>query len=78
MIEAIDSLATTTPSDPTTFAFFKGLNAAAVGGVLTATVTGGLPVGTYKVLFLPLNDFDRLFIDRLVLPQTDVFNQHSF
>lgn len=49
MIEAIDSLGTTTVSDPTTFAFFKGLNTAAVNGVLSATVTGGLPPGTYKM-----------------------------
>lgn len=56
VIEAIDSLTTTTVSDPTTFAFFKGLNDAAVNGVLSATVKGGLPAGTYKVpssLFLP-------------------------
>ena len=30
-------------------AFFKGLNAAAQGGQLTADVTGGLPVGDYRL-----------------------------
>lgn len=49
MIEAIDALGTTTASDPTNFAFFKGLNTAAVGGVLSADVKGGLPAGIYKV-----------------------------
>ncbi|BGP26676.1 hypothetical protein JCM10295v2_005629 [Rhodotorula toruloides] len=49
VIEPIDSLTTTTVSDPTQFAFFKGLNDAAQNGVLSATVTGGLPAGTYKL-----------------------------
>jgi hypothetical protein len=49
VVEAIDSLNSTTPSDPTKFAFFKGLNAAAVNGILTANVTAGLPAGTYKL-----------------------------
>lgn len=49
VIEAIDSLDSTTVLDPTVFAFFKGLNAAAENGVLTATVDNGLPAGFYKL-----------------------------
>ncbi|POY72139.1 hypothetical protein BMF94_4872 [Rhodotorula taiwanensis] len=50
VIEQIDSLTTTTVSDPTKFAFFKGLNDPAANGILSATVTGGLPAGVYKHL----------------------------
>lgn len=49
VIEKLNSLTQTTPTDPTTFAFFKGLNSAAQNGVLTADVTGGLPAGTYRL-----------------------------
>jgi len=49
VIEPLSSITQTTPTDPTKFSFFQGLNAAAVGGVLTADVTAGLPAGTYKV-----------------------------
>lgn len=49
VIEAIDSLTSTKVTNPTTFAFFKGLNDAAVNGVLTADVTAGLPAGVYKI-----------------------------
>lgn len=49
VIEAIDSITSTAPSDPTKFNFFKGLNAQAVNGILTAEVAGGLPAGTYKM-----------------------------
>lgn len=49
VIEPLTSLTQTTPTDPTKFVFFKGLNAAAVGGVLTADVDGGLPAGVYKL-----------------------------
>ena len=49
VVEELDSLTQTTPTDPRRFAFFKGLNAAAVNGVLTADVTNGLPAGVYKV-----------------------------
>jgi hypothetical protein len=49
VIEALDSITQTTPTDPTKFAFFLGLNAAAVNGVLTANVTNGLPAGSYKL-----------------------------
>jgi len=49
VIERIESLEQTTPTNPRVFEFFKGLNNAAVGGVLTAEVTEGLPVGTYRL-----------------------------
>jgi len=49
VIEPLSSITQTTPTDPTKFSFFQGLNAAAVGGVLTADVSAGLPAGTYKV-----------------------------
>lgn len=45
-----DSLNPTTALDPTIFAFFKGINDAGNGqGLLSATVTGGLPAGNYRV-----------------------------
>jgi transcription initiation factor TFIID subunit 15 len=45
-----DNLAATTPPDPSTFAFFKGINDAGDGnGGLSATVAGGLPPGVYRV-----------------------------
>ncbi|KAF9454925.1 hypothetical protein P691DRAFT_780284 [Macrolepiota fuliginosa MF-IS2] len=47
--ELLDSVDQTTPTDPKKFAFFKGLNAAAVNGVLTADVTDGLPAGAYRL-----------------------------
>jgi transcription initiation factor TFIID subunit 15 len=44
------SLAPTTAPDPTKFVFFKGINDAGNGnGLLSATVTGGLPAGNYRV-----------------------------
>jgi len=49
VVEQLTSLDQTTPTDPKKFAFFKGLNAAAVNGLLTADVTAGLPAGFYKV-----------------------------
>ncbi|KAF9242356.1 hypothetical protein BU15DRAFT_22165, partial [Melanogaster broomeanus] len=49
VIEELSSLTQTTPTDPTKFAFFKGLNDAAQNGILTADVTDGLPEGTYKI-----------------------------
>lgn len=49
VVEQLTSLAQTTPTDPKKFAFFKGLNAAAVNGILTADVTGGLSAGVYKL-----------------------------
>ena len=49
VVEALSALDQTTPTDPKKFAFFKGLNAAAVNGILTADVTAGLPAGNYKL-----------------------------
>lgn len=49
VIEKLTSKTQTTPTDPQKFAFFKGLNEAAVGGVLTADVTAGLPAGEYRI-----------------------------
>ncbi|GAA5954647.1 hypothetical protein JCM21900_006091 [Sporobolomyces salmonicolor] len=49
VIENIDSLGSTTVTNPQQFAFFKGLNDAAVNGVLSTDVAGGLPAGTYKM-----------------------------
>jgi len=45
-MQAVDS---TQVLDPLTFAFFKGLNAPAVGGVLSADVTAGLAAGVYRM-----------------------------
>ncbi|KAI0835393.1 hypothetical protein F5Y06DRAFT_299538 [Hypoxylon sp. FL0890] len=45
-----NSLNPTTPLDATQFVFFKGINDAGNGqGLLSATVTGGLPAGNYRV-----------------------------
>jgi hypothetical protein len=49
VIEQLDSLTQTTPTDPSKFSFFKGLNNPANNGILTADVTNGLPEGTYKI-----------------------------
>jgi hypothetical protein len=49
VVESLTALDQTTPTDPRVFAFFRGLNAAAVNGVLTADVPAGLPAGFYKV-----------------------------
>jgi len=49
VIEEIESLSATNLTDPTHFAFFKGVNGIAVDGVLTADVTAGLPAGFYKM-----------------------------
>ncbi|KAL5498247.1 hypothetical protein ACEPAH_2387 [Sanghuangporus vaninii] len=49
VIEQLDSLDQTTVTDPTKFAFFKGINGAAVNGVVTADVTDGLPAGVYRM-----------------------------
>jgi hypothetical protein len=49
VVESLSSLTQTTPTDPTKFAFFKGVNEAAVDGSVNANVTAGLPAGTYKV-----------------------------
>ena len=49
VIEALPALDSTALTDPTKFAFFKGLNAKAEEGVLTAEVAGGLPKGAYRL-----------------------------
>ncbi|KAG6837748.1 hypothetical protein H0H93_001674 [Arthromyces matolae] len=49
VVEQIASLDQTSPTDPQKFAFFKGLNAAAANGQLTADVTAGLPAGVYRL-----------------------------
>ncbi|THH29309.1 hypothetical protein EUX98_g4885 [Antrodiella citrinella] len=49
VVEQIDSLTQTTVTNPQKFTFFKGLNSAAVGGLLTADVTSGLPAGVYRL-----------------------------
>ncbi|KAG9128308.1 hypothetical protein FRC07_001243 [Ceratobasidium sp. 392] len=49
VIEQVDSVKSTRLTDPNKFAFFQGLNAPAKGGILSATVTGGLPAGVYKI-----------------------------
>ena len=49
VIEKVNGMKDTTPTDPSTFAFFKGLNDKAEGGVLTAEVTDGLSEGTYRI-----------------------------
>ncbi|KZT06246.1 uncharacterized protein LAESUDRAFT_812852 [Laetiporus sulphureus 93-53] len=49
VIEQLTALNQTTPTDPGTFAFFKGLNSVAVNGQLTVEVTGGLPAGVYRM-----------------------------
>lgn len=49
VIEQLSALDQTTPTDPKKFTFFKGLNAAAAGGKLTADVPDGLQPGFYKL-----------------------------
>lgn len=49
VVEAIQSLDSTQPTNPRVFAFFKGLNGAAVNGQLSADVTNGLAAGSYRV-----------------------------
>ncbi|KDQ30364.1 hypothetical protein PLEOSDRAFT_25622, partial [Pleurotus ostreatus PC15] len=49
VVEEIDSLTSTQVTNPKQFAFFKGLNAAAQGGILTADVANGLPAGVYRL-----------------------------
>lgn len=49
VIQELDSLATTQVPDPKKFAFFKGVNGAAVNGVVTADVTNGVPAGAYRL-----------------------------
>jgi hypothetical protein len=49
VVEELTSLDQASPTDPKKFAFFKGLNAAAEGGELSAVVDKGLPAGFYRL-----------------------------
>ena len=49
VIEQLAAIDSTTPTDPTKFAFFKGINGAAQNGVVTADVTDGLDPGVYRM-----------------------------
>ncbi|KAI0709640.1 hypothetical protein C8T65DRAFT_695640 [Cerioporus squamosus] len=48
-VQAVPSVDTKEAIDATKFVFFKGLNDKGNNGVLSATVPGGLPKGTYRV-----------------------------
>jgi hypothetical protein len=48
-VSSVQSFTSTAPQDPNTFAFFKGVNAAAVNGQVTESVTAGLPAGVYRL-----------------------------
>jgi hypothetical protein len=48
-VQAIPSFTSTKPLDPNVFAFFKGVNTAAQGGVVSEAVTAGLPAGSYRL-----------------------------
>ncbi|KAJ7184973.1 hypothetical protein C8R46DRAFT_469065 [Mycena filopes] len=50
VIEAVESMTSTTVGDPTRFVFFKGINDAQdAQGNIHAEVAAGLPVGTYRL-----------------------------
>lgn len=49
VVEKLNALDQTTPTDPNTFAFFKGIDGAQVNGVVSADVTAGLPAGFYRL-----------------------------
>lgn len=49
VIELLTGFGQTTPTNPKSFVFFKGLNLPAVNGVLSTNVTGGLPPGYYRI-----------------------------
>ncbi|KAI0336231.1 hypothetical protein GY45DRAFT_1316348 [Cubamyces sp. BRFM 1775] len=50
VIDPLTAIDQTTPTDPLNdFVFFKGLNDAAVNGVLSVVVGGGLPAGAYRL-----------------------------
>jgi len=49
VVETLQALDQTTPNNPANFAFFKGLNDAAKGGILSASVAAGLPAGAYRL-----------------------------
>lgn len=49
VIEKLESLFQIEPTDPRKFVFFKGLNAVAQDGILSAEVTKGLEEGVYRM-----------------------------
>jgi len=49
VIEQLQALDQTTPLDNTKFTFFKGVNTAAVNGVVSVAVTGGIGPGVYRL-----------------------------
>ena len=49
VIQQLTGFGQTTPLDPQKFVFFKIVNTAAVNGVLSIDVTGGLPSGYYRI-----------------------------
>ncbi|CDO70426.1 hypothetical protein BN946_scf184999.g67 [Trametes cinnabarina] len=49
VIDPLTSLDQTTPTNPLSFVFFKGLNDVAQNGILSVTVDGGLPAGVYRM-----------------------------
>jgi len=49
VVQLLPAFDSTEILDPEVFAFFKGLNDAAKGGVLSADVTDGLPPGIYRL-----------------------------
>ncbi|KAL0565158.1 hypothetical protein V5O48_016869, partial [Marasmius crinis-equi] len=48
VVEQLSNLGQTEPTDPNKFAFFKGLNAKAANGIVSADVDG-LPAGAYRL-----------------------------
>lgn len=49
VVEALSSLDQATPTDPSKFVFFKGIDDAGTNGVLSTAVTAGVPAGAYRV-----------------------------
>ncbi|KAF8487371.1 hypothetical protein DFH94DRAFT_705613 [Russula ochroleuca] len=49
VIQSLKSITANDVLDPTTFAFFKGIDTAAQNGALSLQVAGGLPAGAYKL-----------------------------
>jgi hypothetical protein len=49
VIQELSALDQTTPLDPKVFAYFKGVDTPATDGIVSASVTAGLPAGVYKL-----------------------------
>ncbi|KAF9491932.1 hypothetical protein BDN71DRAFT_1592014 [Pleurotus eryngii] len=49
VIEVLTGFDQTTPTDPTKFTFFHHISSQAIGGILTADVSKGLPDGYYRL-----------------------------